>query len=71
MHVGTLQLRVEAVAKVTRINTLSPGDKVWFSSTVRVNEDEIYVTQLALVVVADSEFNNTAYNEVGLRFLPE
>ena len=52
-----MQVRVEAVAKITVNNSLSVGDKIWFSATVRLNEDQIYVSQMVLTVT--DNFENT------------
>ena len=55
---------MEAIAKVTRNNSLLEDEKIWLSATSRVNDDQIYVTQLALFVKND--FNETYPDNVSI-----
>jgi hypothetical protein len=60
------QIRFRAVAKVTRRNTLAPGTPVWFSTSVAVNSDYIYVGQVQITVTDETSFTNSSYNVVRL-----
>lgn len=58
------QIRIEVVAKVTRLSPIPVGGKFWFSASVRSNLSPIWVGQLPITMVTQDSFEETDYNEV-------